>query len=62
VKRLFWVIGSVLAIVSLFWGAASLVDGDEPEVRARLVAQVEPVSGSGYVEMTGYAHPMQELF
>jgi predicted secreted hydrolase len=44
-KRLSWVIGSVLAIISLFWVAASLVDGDEPEVRARLVAQVEPVSG-----------------
>jgi len=44
-KRLFWVTGSVLAIVSLFWVATSLVDSDEPEVRAHLVAQVEPVSG-----------------
>ena len=44
-KRLFWVIGSVLAIVSLFWVATSLVDSDEPEVRAQLVGQVEPASG-----------------
>ena len=43
--RLFRAILGVLAIVSLFWVATTLVDSDEPEVRAQLVAQVEPVSG-----------------